>query len=214
MATYVKRRRLDAYFEPVYPMETSETVKGNLIQSEDAIIWNTPLIPRTIVSNLKEKKINDNVFLTTIVPQRREKVAFFSEECKSRGSNAEKLFLDLAILKKKWIPKIIEEASKYDYLYHVDFMFKNPDNSLEEYWVDVKSLRATRRHWALQSEYMWVELNCGGWLFGGKATIVAQQINENSFVLLDREKLCEYVKQCKRICQSWLTQNKVLIECI
>lgn len=93
-------------------------------------------------------------------------------------------------------------------------MFKNPDNSLEEYWVDVKSLRATRRHWALQSEYMWVELNCGGWLFGGKATIVAQQINENSFVLLDREKLCEYVKQCKRICQSWLTQNKVLIECI
>jgi hypothetical protein len=194
----IKKRRLDLYFEPVYPMETSDTVKGSIILKEQTDSWKTPLDIKTCTSSLKEKtnvELSNNCF----VPEARKKVAFFSKECKLRGTCAEKLFLDLVILKNKWIPKIIEDASTYDYLYHVDFMFKNPLNHQEEIWVDVKSLRATRRNWPLQSEYMWVELNSGGWLFGGKSTIIAQQISEDSFVLLDREKMCEFVKQTVRV---------------
>ena len=195
MSTHLKKRKLDAYFEPVHPMETSETVRGSIIKTEDAILWKTPLEPKSLISQLKEKQNEQDNNNTMNIPKRRKQVAFFSEECKSRGTDAEKLFLDLIISKKKWIPKMTEEASTYDYLYHVDFMLKNPVHEEEEFWVDVKSLRATRRHWPLQSEYMWVELHSSGWLFGGKASIVAQQINEESFALFNREQLCDFVRQ-------------------
>jgi len=194
-----KKRKLDLFFDPVYPVETSETVRGAIVPREKALLWNTPLTIKTCISTLKEKIGAEISSEQCFIPARRKSVAFYSKECKTRGTDAEKQFFDLVILKKKWIPKIVEESSIYDYLYHVDFMFKNPENDKEEIWVDVKSMRATRRNWPLQSEYMWVELHSGGWLFSGKSTIIAQQINDDSFVLLDREKMCEFVKQQVKI---------------
>jgi len=52
-----------------------------------------------------------------------------------------------------------------------------------------------RYRWPEQGEFMWVELNNTGWLFGGKATVIAQQVTPTTFCLFDRLKLCDYVKQ-------------------
>ena len=180
---------MELYFEPVLPSECAETCRGKILEPKNYNLWKNPLEIPFLKSDLeflkgyKEEKIINHVFV--------------SKECKSRGNNAEDLFLDIA-LSKQYVPVIIKDSQTYDYLHHVDLMLQMPNQKectfRTEVWVDIKSMRSLRRGWKPQSEYMWVELNSGGWLFGGKSTVIAQQIDNNTFALFDRHALKKFVE--------------------
>jgi hypothetical protein len=176
------------FFEPVLPTESNVALVSSaksVIDWNEAKEWVAPLPLRTIESNLQE--------VDAAPPTKRHKfVAFASDESKRRGNDAEVVFAELCA-KRGWIPKTIADAEKYDYEHHVDAMLKLPNG--KECWADVKCMRSLRRGWPAQSEHMWVELNNTGWLFGGKATCIAQQIGPRAFALFDREALAEYVKR-------------------
>jgi len=175
-----------SYFNPVLPDETGETVVGKLQDDKVVRNWNVPLPLPLLESDLLECSEAEGQ-----TGWQNQRTTFNSKDCQERGQKAEKLFIQKCA-EKGWNQKFIKEAKEYDYKFHVDAMFKVRDNF--EMWVDVKCCRAMRYRWPEQGEYMWVELNNTGWLFGGKATVIAQQVTPNTFCLFDRLKLCDYVK--------------------
>ena len=170
-----------SYFVPVLPDECADTVRGTFINASE--LNSSSSLPVQDKSSLIEIEHEDKLW-------QNKSFTFNSQTCREKGDNAEQLFLD-ACNKQKWTQKHFKEAQEYDYKHHVDCIMKINDKEL---WVDVKCCRSLRRGWAEQSEYMWVELNNNGWLFGGKANVIAQKINDAQFALLDRLKLCDYVK--------------------
>lgn len=167
-------------FKPVQPALAAETILcTDLLRECD--FPNAPLpLPFQEHSDLEvaeptEKKIR--------------RIQFINDSCINRGTEAERVFSQLAC-DMGWTLHTIKQADLYDYRHHVDCMFRLNDNEL---WVDVKSQRALRRNDKLQNEYMFVELMQDGWLFGGKATIIAQQILNGVFLLFDRIALADYV---------------------
>jgi len=176
---------MNLYFVPVLPEESAETVKTSVLDAKKAASWSVPRELPTLSSILDEVPFEES-------EKRHRFLSFVSEKCKAKGNAAEKVFLDLAI-KHGWMPKLVKESEEYDYKHHVDFMLKIKGD--QECWVDVKCMRSLRRGWSPQSEYMWVELHNRGWLFGGKATVVAQQIDEQTFALFDRDQLAAYVRK-------------------
>lgn len=111
-----------------------------------------------------------------------------SAACTKRGSDAEQAFL-AAMEAQGWIP--LRTTFVDDYQRHVDFRLCKNGQVLS---VDVKALRALRRNGALQNELMFVEMHESGWLRGGQADVIAQQVcaDPPRFVLLDRAKLAAY----------------------
>jgi hypothetical protein len=176
---------MSLYFEPVLPDESAETVRSSVLKSEEIKSWVAPKIIPTCISSLEEIDCYDEA------EKEYRFLSFISEKCKVKGNDAEKLFIKLCS-DRGWKPKVVKNSEEYDYKHHVDAMIKVGDG--KEIWVDVKCMRSLRRGWSPQSEYMWVELHSTGWLFGGKATVVAQQITETAFALFDRIALSEYVK--------------------
>lgn len=176
---------MSLYFQPVLPEESAETVRTSILPIELIGTWVSPKQIPTCSSTLDEVECKNET-------KEHKFLSFVSEACKDKGNDAEKLFLSLCE-RRGWMPKAVKNADEYDYKYHVDAMIKMPLN--QEMWVDVKCMRSLRRGWSPQSEYMWVELNSSGWLFGGKATVVAQQVTDNAFALFDRDALAKYVKE-------------------
>lgn len=177
------------FFQPVFPDECAETIKGNVLSCEEIKTWlnNLQTKPlKTIKSECKEITSKE-------VPKQKMYVGYYSKECKTKGNDCENQFISIMELKLGWKKKLTEESDYYDYMFHVDVMFKIPGLE-EEVWVDIKSMKTLRRGWPTQNELMWVELNSKGWLFGGKATVIVQQLHNGIFALFDRELLSEYVK--------------------
>ena len=118
-----------------------------------------------------------------------------SAACTKRGSDAERAFL-AAMEALGWTP--LRTTFVDDYQRHVDFRLCKNGRSLS---VDVKALRALRRNGALQNELLFVEMHEGGWLRGGQADVIAQQVGAAPprFVLLDRAKLAAYALSVVRM---------------
>ena len=181
---------MSSYFIPILPDESGETVRGKIISNEEIFKWKINNEIPTIFSTLQECNPSESK-----VGWMNSPYTITSQDRLDRGNDAEQKFLQ-ACEKKGWVKKYIKDAQLYDYKYHVDLMIKiDKNNSNEEMWVDVKCCRSVRRGWAEQSEYLWVELNTSGWLFGGHATVIAQKMNETTFCLLDRQKLCDFVQK-------------------
>jgi hypothetical protein len=182
------------FFQHVFPDECAETSKGKVLSADEIREWTfaSPNFPlKTIKSEFNElisTQNNDDKPLTL-----KTYVGYYSKECKTKGNGSEQEFISLALQTLGWKVKITAESDYYDYIHHVDVMFKIP-GSKEEVWVDIKSMKTLRRGWATQNEFMWVELNTNGWLFGGKASVIVQQLNEGIYVLFDRQLLADYVK--------------------
>lgn len=176
------------YFVPVFPDETADTVRTSALSWDDVRAWPVPLPLPTLVSTLKELPWPEGA---SAADKEHRFLNFKSAACKAKGNEAEAEFLELCST-RGWAPKHTAEAEAYDYMHHVDAMLKVSHEG--ECWVDVKCMRALRRGWAPQSEYMWVELHASGWLMGGKATCVAQQIAPRKFALFDRDALATYVR--------------------
>jgi len=113
-----------------------------------------------------------------------------SAACTRRGSDAERAFL-AAMEAQGWAP--LRTTFADDYQRHVDFRLLKDGHVLQ---VDVKALRALRRNGALQNELMFVEMHDSGWLHGGQADVIAQQVcaDPPRFILLDRAKLSAYAR--------------------
>jgi len=170
---------MDLYFSPVLPTETGETCRGEAIYID--VEAPLPLASSKVrVEECEEDEIID----------KKRRFFFNSEACGERGNEAERLFLDIAE-SYGYTQKFTKHKKDFDYFHHVDFMLKQND---QELWVDVKCMRSLRRGWKPQGKYMWVELNTSGWLFGGKSTCIAQQINPSTFLLFDRIELSKFVK--------------------
>lgn len=178
------------YFTPIFPDQTGDTVKSSILG--DHIKWIPLISMKTIESNLEETTESEK-------NKSFSKLSFQSDICQQKGKKAEELFLLKVSTETCWKHKKIKNSDEYDYKHHVDVMVKLSESSNEEYWFDVKCMRSLRRGWSEQSEYMWVELNTTGWLFGGKATHIAQQIGLNTFAIFDKIKLQEYVKLCVNV---------------
>lgn len=118
-----------------------------------------------------------------------------SAACTQRGSDAERAFL-AAMEAQGWVP--LRTTFVDDYQRHVDFRLCKNGRALR---VDVKALRALRRNGALQNELMFVEMHDSGWLRGGQADVIAQQVYAAPprFVLLDRAKLAAYALSVVRM---------------
>lgn len=108
------------------------------------------------------------------------------------GLQAERAFLKLAMQKNY----IVEEASsKANINEHYDFIIKKAD---KEYKVEVKAMKRIQRNdEAIQDDWFWVELhgvrrNDRGWLFDGKADLIAIETND-SFILVQRKDLIKLV---------------------
>ena len=181
-----------SYFKPIFPAEDAPFLTNSeAIALNESNDWDPPLSIKGIISNIPEIFVDE---LMPPSPKKLKMIGFQSKACKENGNAAENLFLKLA-QSKNWRNKIIKERELYDFRHHVDFMFKLPEPSQEEVWVDVKSMRSLKRGFPPQSKYMWVELHDRGWLMGGKATMIAQQItHEGAFALFDKNALAEYVK--------------------
>jgi hypothetical protein len=169
------------WFEPVLPDECAETPKTSILERSAVMQWPVTKSIPTCVSSLEEVSYNKKLL---------SNLGFHCAQSQKRGIDAEHEFLILA-KKRGWIQKFVAEADFYDYKHHVDAMLKLEK---EEIWVDVKCMRSLRRGWSEQSEFMWVELHSTGWLFGGKATVIAQKVCDNTFLLFDRVSLGDYVK--------------------
>ena len=169
-------------FEPRYPPESAETMRGTMLPLQDFVVP-VAALPTREASDHEEVPPPTNA-------KKIERITFIDEACIARGQEAEDVFLELAV-DAGWTPLHIAEADYYDYRHHVDLMFRFQGR---EIWVDVKSLRALRRGGALQNEFFFVELMRSGWLYGGLATIVALQIAPRSFALFDKAKLADYAR--------------------
>lgn len=183
---------MDFWFAPILPSECGETSRGKLISKEEYLNWKPAQTLQYITSNLELQDLNPG-------PEINRNYVYVSKECKIRGNDAEELFLNIA-KQKNYRQTHIKDWKNYDYFHHVDAMLEIPEQSSkkeigerQEIWIDIKSLRSLRRGWKPQSEYMWVELNSNGWLFGGKSTVIAQQIDNLTFALFDREALKKFV---------------------
>lgn len=191
------------WFEPMFPPEYAETVRASENTkdfSDKAKLWEIPHCLAFV------DMTHQNVEETDDPPPENKfrYLSFQSSECQKTGLQAEQEFLKLCEQSTTHIWKriFITESELYDYRHHVDFMFsvkKFDEKDFFKVWVDVKGMRALRRGWSPQSEFMWVELHSNGWLFGGKASVIALQIFPNVFLLFDREKLAEYVKHVVKI---------------
>ena len=179
-----------SYFTPVLPDESAETVRGTLLDIENVKTWKSPIheIPTVFVLRAGNENIND----MSTSDWQNQPFSINSKISQSRGQSAEEQFVKVCNA-KGWTKIKDEKALEHDYGSHVDAMIKIRDN--EEMWVDVKCCRCLRKGWKEQSEYFFVELNNTGWLFGSKATVIAQQIGQHAFLLFDRNMLCEYTVQ-------------------
>lgn len=104
------------------------------------------------------------------------------------GTSAEDKFKNIA-KSKKWSIRLA--SSKEDMNEHWDCeIFKET----ESYKVDVKAMkRITRYDSETQDDWLWIELhgvrtNDAGWLYGGKADLIAFELR-GSFIIVDRKTL-------------------------
>lgn len=178
-------------FQPVEPEECSDTVRGGLLNWQEASLWQVPFLLPCRTSGLLP-----DIPWPDVQARAGQNYGFFSWKCSGRGYGAEQEFLQLA-RERKWRPKNVQDAQIYNYRHHVDVMAVLPGGG--ECWVDVKSMRALRRNWPQQSEFMFVELHEGGWLLGGLADVIAQQVGPRQFMLLHRETLAVYVMRTVRL---------------
>ena len=173
------------WFKPVFPDACADTPKSSLLDKDLVTKWLPPKRMPLLKSDLVE-------IPSSLEPKRFLYCAYDHKESNERGIAAENEFCDLA-KKMGWILKNTAESDDYDYKHHVDAMFKVEGD--KEIWVDIKCTRSLRRGWSPQSEFMWVELQSSGWLFGGKANVIAQQVAPRTFLLFDKLELASYVKE-------------------
>ena len=175
-------------FQPVQPEQSGDTVTGAPLWWEAVQAWGAPPLPLpTRASALAE------VPWPEVQSRAGQTYGFFSWKCSGRGYEAECKLQALAEA-RGWRAKNVKDAQMYNYLHHVDFMFKLPDAG-RECWVDVKSMRALRRGAPQQGEFMFVEMNTNGWLLGGQADVIAQEVAPGRFLLFDRAALAEYARR-------------------
>mgnify|MGYP001809637823 CR=1 FL=1 len=91
----------------------------------------------------------------------------------------------------------VEHASREDDMKnHFDFVLRKAGKDDEDLMlkVDVKGMkRIVRSDAFVQDDFFWVELKRSGWLFGGKADLIAFELRDNHWMLVKREKLAEFV---------------------
>lgn len=110
------------------------------------------------------------------------------------GEKAEKIFAKLAE-RKGWT--VIEASHNENINEHWDFLIYKPS---ESYKVDVKAMkRLSRYDSSVQDTWFWVELHGvrhydPGWLYGGKADLIAVEKGE-AFVIVKRVDLIELVER-------------------
>jgi len=111
-----------------------------------------------------------------------------------QGLRAEELFAKTATL-RGW--KVREPSSRQDINEHWDLEISKEG---ERYRVDVKAMkRLSRKDPAPQEEWHWVELHGvrpydEGWLYGGKAELIAFE-TKDTFVIVKREELIRLVEE-------------------
>lgn len=110
-----------------------------------------------------------------------------------QGLQAEHLFAQIARA-KGW--EIYEPSSYQDINEHWDMEIRKGE---ESYKVDVKAMkRLNRSNSAPQDEWHWIELhgvrkNDEGWLYGGKADLIAFE-TKSSFIIVKREDLIKFIE--------------------
>ncbi|MFQ5751106.1 MAG: hypothetical protein ACE5HI_03850 [bacterium] len=108
------------------------------------------------------------------------------------GEKAEQIFARIAH-KKGWrVSRSLKEGNIHE---HWDFLIKKDE---QEFKVDVKALkRLNRRDTHVQDKWLWVELHGvrehdRGWLYNGKADLIAFETNV-SFIIVKRTDLIDLV---------------------
>jgi hypothetical protein len=110
------------------------------------------------------------------------------------GRRAEDAFARLAV---KHGFKVTASSGKENINEHIDYIIERNGKSKK---VDVKSLkRKSRGDKELQDEFLWIELhsvreNNKGWLYDGKADLIAFELSK-SFRLVERLELIKLVKK-------------------
>lgn len=110
------------------------------------------------------------------------------------GRRAEDAFARLAIRRGF---KVSASSKKEDINEHVDYVIERNGKSKK---VDVKSLkRKSRGDRELQDEFLWIELHSvrkdnKGWLYAGKADLIAFELSK-SFRLVERLELIKLVQK-------------------
>jgi len=115
-------------------------------------------------------------------------------DCLEMGESAEAMFAELAE-RHGW--SVTRAASEADIDQHWDYAIAKDDR---RFLVDVKAMkRVSRRDPSVQDQWLWVELHGvrlgdKGWLFGGKADLLAVETRD-AFVIVERQDLARLVQQ-------------------
>ncbi len=115
-------------------------------------------------------------------------------DCLEIGQRAETVFARIAA-EKGW--KVTAASSYANVHDHWDLLI---EKGAERYRVDVKGMkRLSRLDSHVQDEWMWIELhgvreNDRGWLYGGKAELIAFE-KKDALVVVKRDDLIELVEQ-------------------
>lgn len=123
---------------------------------------------------------------------RDKKNKFDKTDCLERGEHSESIFKTLAI-RNNW--EIFESTESENIDQHWDYRIVKGE---EKYRIEVKSAKKiSRSDDSIQDAWTWIELhgvreNDGGWLFSGKADLIAFE-KRNSFVIVKRMDLLKKI---------------------
>jgi hypothetical protein len=128
------------------------------------------------------------------MPTRNSRNQYDKKDSLELGQRAEDSFFDLA-KKKGWEISAASKRGNIDR--HFDYVIKKDDKMFR---VDVKSIkRVARKDAKTQDEFIWIELHGvrekdTGWLYGGKADLIAFELSR-SFRIVDRLELITLVEK-------------------
>jgi hypothetical protein len=122
---------------------------------------------------------------------------YISNTDRNKGHTAETLFAEIM---ESYGHKVYTLPHfSHNYKMHVDFEVET-DHGV--FWIDVKSAKSLRKTLSKtdpfnrpQDKYVCLELNASGSLFGSHSDYIAFGLTDGSFVISDRLKLVDIVKQ-------------------
>lgn len=115
-------------------------------------------------------------------------------DCLELGTSAEERFKEIA-KSKKWNIRLASRSEDINEHWDLEILKK-----AESYKVDVKAMKRVSRHDSeTQDEWLWIELHGvrvddRGWLYGGKADLIAFELRK-SFIIVEKKQLIRLVEE-------------------
>ena len=125
------------------------------------------------------------------------------KKCIQVGNKAEERFYNIALSNGYDVRKSTRFQNCME---HTDFYITKDGKTLS---VDVKAMKKiNKKDWYTQDKYLWLELfnyKYKGWLYCENLNVIATETKEG-FLLLDRLKLVEYVKN--NVSNEWIYKTE------